>query len=188
MFAVWNFFLIFCLSAPSPCTSSSQISSPRPQVPQLCAQLLQQEQASPRSPSSADFFIASRNTTTLTKPEPPPASLPRKLDSISLNTRIVTPPKESCLKLVRVQIVCGRRTQFCHSFPLMFPSIPENGTKSRVETQVRVTVDLVDPSSITEPYRYDRIGSWKWLKLPPGTATKRRTRKQGKIGAFIAVL
>lgn len=66
--------------------------------------------------------------------------------------------------------------------PIMFPSIPEGGTKSRVETQVRVTVDLADPGSSSDPYKYDRIGSWKWLKLPQGTATKKRTRKQGKIG------
>jgi hypothetical protein len=65
----------------------------------------------------------------------------------------------------------------------MVPSIPEGGTKSRVETQVRVTVDLADASSSSEPFKYDRVGSWKWLQLPPGTATKRRTRKQGKIGA-----
>lgn len=68
------------------------------------------------------------------------------------------------------------------SLPIMFPSIPESSTKSRVEIQVRVTVDLADPSSSIDPHIYDRVGSWKWLKLPPGTATKRRTRKQGKIG------
>jgi hypothetical protein len=66
----------------------------------------------------------------------------------------------------------------------MFPSIPEGGTKSRVETQVRVTVDLADASSSSDPHKYDRIGSWKWLKLPQGTATKRRTRKQGRIGSL----
>jgi hypothetical protein len=66
---------------------------------------------------------------------------------------------------------------------IMVPSIPESGTKSRVETQIRVTVDLADTNSLSsDPSKYDRIGSWKWLKLPPGTATKRRTRKQGKIG------
>ena len=64
----------------------------------------------------------------------------------------------------------------------MVPSIPEGGTKSRVETQVRVTVDLAHASASSgEPYKYDRVGSWKWLKLPTGTATKRRTRKEGKI-------
>lgn len=69
----------------------------------------------------------------------------------------------------------------------MFPSIPEGGTKSRVETQVRVTVDLADASSSSDPFKYDRVGSWKWLKLPPGTATKKRTRKQGKIGMLPVV-
>jgi len=70
----------------------------------------------------------------------------------------------------------------------MLPSIPEGGTKSRVETQVRVTVDLADASSSPDSYKYDRIGSWKWLKLPQGTATKRRTRKQGRIGSFYTLL
>lgn len=64
----------------------------------------------------------------------------------------------------------------------MFPSIPEGGTKSRVETQIRVTVDLADPSTSTDPFKYDRVGAWKWLRLPSGSATKKRTRKQGKIG------
>ncbi|KAF7968918.1 hypothetical protein HWV62_28852 [Athelia sp. TMB] len=68
------------------------------------------------------------------------------------------------------------------NLPIMVPSIPEGGTKSRVETQVRVTVDLAHASASSgEPYKYDRVGSWKWLKLPAGTATKRRTRKEGKI-------
>ena len=69
------------------------------------------------------------------------------------------------------------------SLPIMVPSIPEGGAKSRVETQVRVTVDLAHASSSSgEPFKYDRVGSWKWLKLPVGTATKKRTRKEGKIG------
>ncbi|KAF6760309.1 hypothetical protein DFP72DRAFT_883791 [Ephemerocybe angulata] len=100
----------------------------------------------------------------LTKPIPPPASLPRKHDPSTLNQRVVYPPKDSCYNL-----------------PIMFPSIPEGGTKSRVETQIRVTVDLADPSSSTDPFKYDRVGAWKWLRLPQGSATKKRTRKQGKI-------
>ncbi|RDB25159.1 Protein MGA2 [Hypsizygus marmoreus] len=99
-----------------------------------------------------------------TRPIPPPASLPRRHDPSLMNQRVVHPLKESCYNL-----------------PIMVPSIPEGGTKSRVETQVRVTVDLADASSSSDPYKYGRVGSWKWLKLPQGTATKRRTRKQGKI-------
>src|SRR5438445_1884301 len=63
---------------------------------------------------------------------------------------------------------------FSISLPIMFPSIPEGGTKSRVETQVRITMDLAHSSS-SDPFKYDRVGSWKWLKLPQGTATKRRS-------------
>ncbi|KAF8414748.1 chitin synthase-domain-containing protein [Boletus edulis BED1] len=73
------------------------------------------------------------------------------------------------------------------SLAILTPNIPENGTKSRVETQVRVTVDLAHAStSAGEQNQYDRVGSWKWLKLPPGTSTKRRTRREGKIAAEVA--
>ncbi|KAI0093112.1 hypothetical protein BDY19DRAFT_922042 [Irpex rosettiformis] len=71
----------------------------------------------------------------------------------------------------------------CTNLPIMFPSIPEGGTKSRVETQVRLTVDLAHASTSADPLKYDRVGSWKWLRLPKGTSTKRRTRKEGKIDA-----
>lgn len=126
----------------------------------------------------------------LTKPIPPPAALPRKSDPSSVNQRVIYPPKESCFKLVYFFHFAVNSTHAHYlspllSFPIMFPSIPEGGTKSRVETQVRVTVDLADSSSSSDPYKYDRVGSWKWLKLPHGTATKKRTRKQGKIGALV---
>ncbi|PPQ98705.1 hypothetical protein CVT24_003413 [Panaeolus cyanescens] len=114
---------------------------------------------------SQNLLLPPRNPAIpITKPVPPPAALPRKPDPSNAGQRVVHPPKESCFNL-----------------PIMFPSIPEGGTKSRVETQVRVTVDLADASSSSDPYKYDRVGSWKWLKLPHGTATKKRTRKQGKI-------
>ncbi|KAI0812685.1 hypothetical protein BC629DRAFT_1589411 [Irpex lacteus] len=81
---------------------------------------------------------------------------------------VVCPPKDTCTNL-----------------PIMFPSIPEGGTKSRVETQVRLTVDLAHASTSADPLKYDRVGSWKWLRLPKGTSTKRRTRKEGKIDASL---
>lgn len=71
----------------------------------------------------------------------------------------------------------------CASLPIVFPGVPGTGAKSRVETQVRITVDLAHASSSQGPFlKYDRVGSWKCLKLPPNTSTKRRTRKEGKIG------
>ena len=67
---------------------------------------------------------------------------------------------------------------------MITPSIPPTGTKSRVETQVRVTLDLARASGSGEQSSYDRVGSWKWIKLPKGTATRKRSRKEGKIGTF----
>ncbi|KAG9316619.1 hypothetical protein JVU11DRAFT_2673 [Chiua virens] len=96
---------------------------------------------------------------------PPPAMRLCKRDPASIPRRVVCPPRESCYNLT-----------------VLTPNIPEAGTKSRVETQVRVTIDLAHSStSAGERNRYDRVGSWKWLKLPPGTSTKRRTRREGKI-------
>ncbi|KAF7361645.1 Protein MGA2 [Mycena venus] len=124
--------------------------------------------ANPSSFHSNSLFTANRNERVSTRAPtarsvPPSSSLPHRMDP-STNSRVVYPPRESCYNL-----------------SIMFPSLPEGGTKSRVETQVRVTVDLADSSSSSDPAKYDRVGSWKWLQLPRGTATKRRTRKQGKI-------
>ncbi|KAG2153713.1 uncharacterized protein EDB93DRAFT_1270603 [Suillus bovinus] len=96
---------------------------------------------------------------------PPPAAHSPKRDSSTASHRVVFPPRESCYNL-----------------PILTPNIPKHGTKSRVETQVRVALDLAHASSSSgEPYLYDRVGSWKWLKLSPGTFTKKRTRREGKI-------
>ncbi|KAJ3899521.1 hypothetical protein F5879DRAFT_504247 [Lentinula edodes] len=96
---------------------------------------------------------------------PPPAVSSRKPEMPFRDQKIVHPPKESCYNL-----------------PIMFPSIPESSTKSRVEIQVRVTVDLADPSSSIDPHIYDRVGSWKWLKLPPGTVPASRAKLTLTLG------
>lgn len=117
-----------------------------------------------------------------TKPAPPPHPV-QHVASVVHN--VVCPPQESCSKRVTVIFFCGSTTNVIHcaSLPIVFPSIPESGAKSRVETQVRITVDLAHASSSQGPFlKYDRVGSWKCLKLPPNTSTKRRTRKDGKIG------
>ncbi|KAL1741123.1 hypothetical protein HDZ31DRAFT_67241 [Schizophyllum fasciatum] len=114
----------------------------------------------------SNFLTTPAAPVTSTKPVPPPAPLPRRFDPNMFNQKVVYPPKEACFNL-----------------PVMFPSIPEGGTKSRVETQIRVTMDLADGTATSESRRYDRVGTWKWLRLPAGTATKKPTRKQGKVEA-----
>ncbi|EJD03106.1 uncharacterized protein FOMMEDRAFT_20270 [Fomitiporia mediterranea MF3/22] len=84
-----------------------------------------------------------------------------------MHHRIIFPTKDSCYNLL-----------------ILTPNVPPTGTKSRVETQVRVALDLALPSGPSgDPQSYDRVGSWKWLKLPKGTATRKRSRKEGKIDA-----
>jgi uncharacterized protein len=79
--------------------------------------------------------------------------------------------KESCL----ISISCR--------LAIVLPSIPAVGAKSRVETQIRVAMDLAHATvASVDPLQYDLVGSWKYLRLPKGTATKRRPRKDGRIG------
>ncbi|KAL6310416.1 hypothetical protein BKA93DRAFT_755994 [Sparassis latifolia] len=119
--------------------------------------------SSPSSLEIPDLLACPRGSGSM-KPIPPPPSQPRRDPSI-VAQRVVYPSKDSCYNL-----------------PILIPSIPEGGTKSRVETQVRLTVDLAHASASSgEPFKYDRVGSWKWLRLPKGTSTKRRTRKEGKV-------
>ncbi|KIK92137.1 hypothetical protein PAXRUDRAFT_34656 [Paxillus rubicundulus Ve08.2h10] len=117
------------------------------------------------NPPESQFCVPLQSQMRCTLVVPPPAIRPRKRDPTTTPHRVVHPPRESCYNLA-----------------IMTPNIPKSGTKSRVETQVRVTVDLAHASSSSgEQYQYDRVGSWKWLKLPPGTSTKKRTRREGKI-------
>ncbi|KAI0744262.1 hypothetical protein C8Q80DRAFT_1185902 [Daedaleopsis nitida] len=104
-----------------------------------------------------------RTSIASTKPIPPPPQVRKDPPALQ---RVVFPEKENCSNL-----------------PIMFPSLPESGAKSRVETQIRLTVDLAHASSSGEPLKYDKVGSWKWLRLPKGTTTKKRTRKEGKVDA-----
>ena len=78
---------------------------------------------------------------------------------------------------------------FLCRLPIVIRGVAQTGAKSRVETQIRLTLDLATslPTTLTadgspDPDSYDRVGSWKWLRLPPGTSTKKRPRKEGKIG------
>ncbi|KAG0698126.1 hypothetical protein DFH29DRAFT_984006 [Suillus ampliporus] len=113
----------------------------------------------------SDYLVPSNTQMHYSPAIPPPAVRTRKRDPSAAPHRVVFPSRESCYNLA-----------------ILTPNIPEYGTKSRVETQVRVTVDLAHASSSSgEPYLYDRVGAWKWLKLPPGTFTKKRTRREGKI-------
>ncbi|CAE7073209.1 unnamed protein product [Rhizoctonia solani] len=107
---------------------------------------------------------------------------PEQDSEVKPNTdvQVVHPPKENC-----------------NNLPVRVRNVPLQGAKSRVETQLKVTIDLVwDPAprkhiqnapgsyghlSNSKEDLVPTVGSWEWLSLPPGSATKRRGRKEAKI-------
>ncbi|KAL5528326.1 SPT23 [Sanghuangporus sanghuang] len=125
------------------------------------------DNSSSESAPLPDLVPQTVSTTAMpTRVIPPPPVQPRKVDS-TMHHRVIFPAKDSCFNLA-----------------ILTPNIPVTGTKSRVETQVRVTLDLALPCGPSgDPQSYDRVGSWKWLRLPKGTATRRRSRKEGRIDA-----
>ncbi|KAG8695197.1 SPT3 Dosage dependent suppressor of Ty-induced promoter mutations-like protein [Ceratobasidium sp. 394] len=104
---------------------------------------------------------------------------PEPLPDAKHEGQVVSPPKESCVNL-----------------PIRVRNVPLQGAKSRVETQLKVTIDLVwdptprshyHPPSLpgyahpTSDPSAPTVGSWEYLALPAGSATKRRGRKDAKI-------
>ncbi|KAH7108411.1 hypothetical protein BKA62DRAFT_682105 [Auriculariales sp. MPI-PUGE-AT-0066] len=74
----------------------------------------------------------------------------------------------------------------CNDLLIQVPNLPATGAKSRVETQIRMELTLTTlpayqqhATTAIEPW--DRVSSWPWLKLPRGSATKRRPRKEPSI-------
>lgn len=71
----------------------------------------------------------------------------------------------------------------CSNLHIIVPNLPERGAKSRVETQIKIDIELsmlvADPgASSAQVYR--PVGSWKWLRLSKGASTKRRAKKDVK--------
>ncbi|SPO23914.1 related to SPT23 - suppressor of TY retrotransposon [Ustilago trichophora] len=57
--------------------------------------------------------------------------------------------------------------------------VPMHGAKSRVETQIRMRIELVRPKTIPAG-GWERIGSFTHIKLPPLSGTKRKSKKYQK--------
>lgn len=108
----------------------------------------------PRSPAPTEADARSGNPKEAKREQSPPE-------------RIVRPSKESCRDLL-----------------IVFPNLPPSGAKSRVETQIRTEIVLTSlPAAYSSPQisSWDSIASWKWLRLPKGSSTKKRLRKDVRI-------
>lgn len=87
------------VSSPSPSHASS--SSAHPSPPTHHKEALSNYSMLQPDLRPTTMLVASQNgLMTLTKPIPPPASLPRKLDPSAMNQRVIHPAKDSCYKCV----------------------------------------------------------------------------------------
>jgi len=57
-----------------------------------------------------------------------------------------------------------------NSLPILVHHVPRNGLTRRPESPFKLTLDLAQVRAGLS--LYDRIGSWNWLRLPPGTTTR----------------
>ncbi|KAG9051680.1 SPT3 Dosage dependent suppressor of Ty-induced promoter mutations-like protein [Tulasnella sp. UAMH 9824] len=71
----------------------------------------------------------------------------------------------------------------CSNLHILVPNLPERGAKSRVETQIKIDIELsmlVSEPGASSAQVYRPVGSWKWLRLSKGSSTKRRAKKDVK--------
>jgi len=142
----------------------------------------------PSSLSSSAISISphSRPLHLLTTDDLPPSS--DAGDSMPPNA--IRSPTSSVQILVRYYPRCNvSEYTYCHSTATHLikfaDAVPNVRVKSHVETQMKMTPNPVLPSCPV-PSTSDRIGSWKWLKLPKGTSTWRRPRKEAKPAGLLA--
>lgn len=83
-------------------------------------------------------------------------------------------PETPDIALSAAPVVRPSRDSLPNDLELLIHGIPTTGAKSRVETQIRMQLELVRRQS---DHSYERIGSFSHIKVPPLSGTKRKSRK-----------
>ncbi|PWN26860.1 hypothetical protein BDZ90DRAFT_193699 [Jaminaea rosea] len=121
------------------------------------------------------------------KPQPPPASTPQPSkadaadDSIAASAAApVAGPSSAPMNgeqevAFSASAVVRPEVDGLADLQIHVHGIAARGAKSRVETQIKAHLELVRPSQ--GEGAWERIGSFTHLKLPPLSATKRKTKK-----------
>ncbi|KZT56146.1 hypothetical protein CALCODRAFT_324105 [Calocera cornea HHB12733] len=120
------------------------------------------QEGSPTDYSTSYFYSTSHPQTPASSsesPQPVSATVETQFDSRADAEVVYPPPSISGLKI-------------------SLPSIPLVGAKSRVETQIKVIVQLTMPDG--DPLAGRRVGTWKWIKLEKGAALRKRPRNAAK--------
>jgi hypothetical protein len=138
---------------------------------------------------------------------PPPSYYPSEFPSLSIATEL-SPSTDGSLNGSQMHSSISPDTSPHHQLlpaaegdpppRLLILGIPDEGTRTRVETQIRITLMLVQPLThdnvrLTTPSgqllpsirdHAVKLAQWKYLKLPGYTAIKRKHKKYQKSGGF----
>ncbi|WFD31491.1 hypothetical protein MSPP1_002528 [Malassezia sp. CBS 17886] len=91
---------------------------------------------------------------------------------------------ETFLGLSSSSVVRPDRNQLPRDMEIHVHGVPARGAKSRVETQIRMRLELVSRAPHTgeggQPV-WERIGSFSHIKVPPLSGTKRKSKKHRKL-------
>lgn len=98
------------------------------------------------------------------------------LQPLSLGLPVMLPRSEiTCPSMLRLT-----SSDACYiiSFPILVHHFPRNGLTRRPESPFKIILDLAQVREGLSSY--DRIGSWNWLRLPPGTTTRQNRSNDGR--------
>lgn len=87
---------------------------------------------------------------------------------------------DASMPLMAARVIRPDRNQLPQPMKLLIHGIPEKGAKSRVETQIRMRLELVAQAPNSTPgasQAWERIGSFSHIKVPPLSGTKRKSKK-----------
>ncbi|WFD27559.1 hypothetical protein MNAN1_002558 [Malassezia nana] len=85
-----------------------------------------------------------------------------------------------------VRVIRPPRNQLPPQMKIIVNGLPATGAKSRVETQIRMRLELVAPAASSDPnapIEWERIGSFDHIKVPPLSGTKRKSKKYQNFSA-----
>ncbi|PKI85025.1 hypothetical protein MVES1_001424 [Malassezia vespertilionis] len=126
------------------------------------------------SPSTDASSIAPR----LLNEQPALQPLHERSDSISDAPHSMS--SDADLLLSSTSIIRPHCRDLPSNMQILVHGIPAKGAKSRVETQIRMRIELVTNIAGSDAPVWERIGSFDHIKVPPLSGTKRKSKKHQK--------
>ncbi|SJX65128.1 related to SPT23-suppressor of TY retrotransposon [Sporisorium reilianum f. sp. reilianum] len=132
----------------------------------------------PQANASASASSSRRNSGESSEPRKLPGSSTAAARRMGSQTAVHSNNLDADLGYSAFEVVRPNR-EGLKDLQVHINGVPMHGAKSRVETQIRMRIELVRPK--TSPTGgWERIGSFTHIKLPPLSGTKRKSKKYQK--------